>query len=230
MNKTQKRLGVISNILSWVVLIALTVALIFTVFNVVEAKRTGEDVYLLDHRPIVVLTGSMEPTMRENSIIISKKVDSMDDIAVDDIVTYHVDVNGETIRVTHRITKIDENGTIYTKGDNNMVGDAYPITIDNVKSKTVLIMNWVADLIAKWNSGTAGKITILCPLVLIVLLIAYIGQMKAIKAEEEANKKSEQLDAVLNELNARKMQDSMTTVEDEKLDEIFGKEVNEDEK
>lgn len=221
MNNSKKRLGVISNVISWLILISLTIALIFTVFNVVEAKRTGEDVYLLGYRPIVVLTGSMEPTMRENSIIISKKVESLNDISVNDIVTYHIDINGETIRVTHRITQIDEDGTIYTKGDNNMVSDAYPIHIENVKSKTVLIMNWVADLVNKWESGVAGKITILCPLILIILLIAYLGQLKAIKAEEEANKKSEQLDAVLNELNAKKMQDSMTTVKNENLEDIL---------
>lgn len=226
----KKRFAVLSNILSWVVMIGLFITLIFVMFDVIEAKRTGEDVYLLDHRPIVVLTGSMEPTMRENSIIISKRVDSMEDIKVDDIVTYHVEVNGEIIRVTHRITDIKEDGTIYTKGDNNMVGDAYPIRIDNVKSKTVLIMNWVADVVETWNSGTSGKIMVLCPVVLVVLLLMFLGQMKAIKAEEEANKKSEQLDAVLEELNARKMQDSMTAVEDKTLEEIMESEENSNEK
>lgn len=215
----KKRAAVVSNIISWMVMIALFLGLLVTVFNVVESKRTGEDVYFLDHRPIVVLTGSMEPTMRENSIIISEKVESIDELHVGDIITYHVEVDNEIIRVTHRITSISEDGLIRTKGDNNSVGDAYPITIDNVQDRTVFIMNWVATLVEKWQSGTAGKIQIIAPVVLFILVAWYFSNLKAIKAEEEAERRSQQLDAVLDVLATNGLNSAN---EKDKLDEKEG--------
>ncbi len=114
-----------------------------------QSVKTGEDPTFFGYRSIMVLTGSMEPTMMTNSIAITKEVETLDDIQVGDIVTYHItDEEGITLRITHRIHEIGQDGNIYTKGDNNSTVDRYVLTIENIDSKVIYIMNWVAAIIA----------------------------------------------------------------------------------
>ena len=101
----------------------------------------------LGYQPVLIQTGSMEPTMRTHSIAVAKRVDSMKEISQGDIITYRVyDETGKSITITHRIYNIKDDGTIITKGDNNRVADSYNITIDNVKAKIVFTWNGAATI------------------------------------------------------------------------------------
>ena len=149
-----------SNILSWVFLIAMIGLLIFTTLTTFNAKKTGEAAFLFGYRPVLVLTGSMEPYMMTNSLVVTKKVDDISDLEVGDVVTYHMQSSeGRMLRITHRIIAID-NGTIYTKGDNNRVSDGYELTIGNIESEVVAVFNQTAWVAQKWQT-TAGKILII---------------------------------------------------------------------
>lgn len=157
--KTSKIVG---NIFSWVFNIVCIAALVFACFSLYVSKTTGEPATVFGYRPVYILTGSMEPYMRTNSIAITKNVDSLDELKKDDVITYHVfdtDTN-QKITITHRIYDIKEDGSLITKGDNNPVADAYNLTIDNVEAKVVCVWNWVATLIAYWGT-TSGKIVII---------------------------------------------------------------------
>ena len=69
----------------------------------------------------VVLTPSMEPTIKVGSIVYDKKVD-FTSLKVDDIITFTSSQYNKI--VTHRINSIDyANLTIVTKGDNNTLVD-----------------------------------------------------------------------------------------------------------
>ena len=94
----------------------------------------------------------------------------------------------KTIVVTHRIKKIHEDGSITTKGDNNRVADAIPITIDNIEAKVVLTCNWVADLIHTWDT-TKGKL-IICSLAAGVLLFLF-GLQALLEKDEDKGKRKE---------------------------------------
>lgn len=158
------------NGVSWVILIALLFGCFFSLKMVLEAKKTGEQVFLLGHRPVFVLTGSMEPYMRENSICVTKEVNNINELAVGDVITYHIEnEKGRMIRITHRIINIDDNGHIKTKGDNNNVSDIYTLSIDNVEAKVVVVFNWVATIVNAWNSGTKGKIVVLTPISVVIM-------------------------------------------------------------
>ena len=61
--------------------------------------------------------------------------------------------NSVTLVITHRIKKIEEDGTITTKGDNNRVVDAAVFTRDNVDAKVVFVFNWAAVLIHMWATA-----------------------------------------------------------------------------
>ena len=79
----------------------------------------------------VVLSGSMEPELSVDDVIIVKKTD---DFGVDDMVVF----NDHGILVVHRVISIDGDN-ITTKGDANNTADE-PITRDVVKGKVIKVL------------------------------------------------------------------------------------------
>lgn len=149
-----------------------------SIFSFIQMKNAGTDGFLdtFGYQPVYIKTGSMEPAIKTKSIIITKRVDSMDDIAIDDVVTYVVyDATGKEIRITHRIYNIKEDGTIITKGDNNRVADSYSLTIDNIKAKVIHIWNWAADF-QNMLGTTSGKVIVGCVAGIFVVLLWLWGQ------------------------------------------------------
>ena len=79
----------------------------------------------------VVLSGSMEPELSVDDVIIVKKTD---DFGVDDMVVF----NDHGILVVHRVISIDGDN-ITTKGDANNTADE-PITREVVKGKVIKVL------------------------------------------------------------------------------------------
>lgn len=165
----------ISSFFSWLFLILAIVFSIFTSVTVFQAKQSGEDAYIFGYRPIFILTGSMEPYIETYGFALSKQITDLDDVQVDDVISFHVTTEaGNVIRVTHRVIRITEDGFVYTKGDNNRVEDGYPLTIENLESKVVMVFNqtaWIAD---KWNSGLAGKVLLISIVFAVVMIYATV--------------------------------------------------------
>lgn len=165
----KKKLNVVKEILSWVLLVAMICLMVFTVYSSYQARQNDEPFFLFGHRPILVLTGSMEPYMLTNGICLTKEVTSIDQLEIGDVITYCTDnAEGNKIRITHRIIDL-VNGQIFTKGDNNPVDDGFALTIDNVESEVVAVFNGTAWLVQKWQT-TSGKVMIISFAVGIILL------------------------------------------------------------
>ena len=77
-------------------------------------------------RPLVVISGSMEPILKVGGILYYEKI-NLDDFKKDDILVYQLN---EHI-VSHRIVNINEYG-FETKGDNNNSSDSYIVDKNNV--------------------------------------------------------------------------------------------------
>ncbi|KAA1415333.1 signal peptidase I [Nocardioides humilatus] len=80
-------------------------------------------------RPVVITSGSMEPTISTGAMVVSRSV-SADDVAVGDVVTVRTTTGS---RVTHRVVEISGDGGVVTlrlKGDANADPDpvSYPAT------------------------------------------------------------------------------------------------------
>lgn len=89
-----------------------------TWFDVMDAKSRGEVPTVLGYQIYEVQTGSMDPTLPVKSLILSKKVESPENLEKGDIITF---INGDGITVTHRIIEVvDVHGQVgyRTKGDN----------------------------------------------------------------------------------------------------------------
>lgn len=165
----KKKLNIVKEIFSWILLVSMLCLMVYSVYSSVQAKKNDEPFFLLGYRPILVLTGSMEPYMLTNGVCLTKEVTSIDELELGDVITYHMkNEGGKTIRITHRIIAID-NDEIFTKGDNNHVDDGYPLSIDQVESKVIAVCNGTAWIIQKWQT-TAGKIMILSFVAFFILL------------------------------------------------------------
>lgn len=89
---------------------------------------------LARYHPLVVLSGSMEPTYKIGSILYYKE-DLGKNLKEGDVITY-VMKNGDY--VSHRIVSIEDD-LITTKGDANNVVDAVKTPKENVKGKVAKI-------------------------------------------------------------------------------------------
>ena len=88
---------------------------------------------VLGYRPVVVLSGSMEPTYKVGSVIYYKEA-AFKDIEVGDPITFHG--NDSDILVTHRVVeKLEETREFGTEGDANGSRDPGYVSYDNVVGK-----------------------------------------------------------------------------------------------
>ena len=89
--------------------------------------------FVMGHKPVIVLSGSMEPVYPVGSMIYYKSSD-FEDIKEGDVITFRL--GGGTL-ATHRvIRKDDENQEFITKGDNNQSEDVEPVSYEAVAGKT----------------------------------------------------------------------------------------------
>lgn len=137
-------------------LIIIIFILLFTLYSKFILKE--ELIKLYNTAILVVLTGSMEPTIKSGEMIIIKE---QTDYNVDDIVTYKEDRN---FFVTHRIINKYED-KYETKGDNNNLIDE-PIDKDQIEGKVI------------YHSKVCGFfiLYLLKPITLIVIIIFIVKE------------------------------------------------------
>lgn len=88
---------------------------------------------VMGFRPVVVLSGSMEPTYRVGSVIYYQKT-PFEQIQVGDPITFLSSENG--VMVTHRVVEKDETGRAFgTEGDANGGRDPGMVPYENVVGK-----------------------------------------------------------------------------------------------
>ena len=141
MKDAKKTFQLICKIAEWVLTIAVIALSLYCIVGVCMNK--GSEFYLFGYKPVVVLSGSMEPYMETNSLVIVKQTK---DIQEEDVVMFHIDKDN---MVCHRVMDIDDEGNITTKGDNNDVEDFETITVDDIEGKVVVRMNFLSPIISK---------------------------------------------------------------------------------
>lgn len=133
---------------AYLVLIVLIVAFLMSLIN------DGSQ-YFLGHTARIVVSGSMEPNIKINSLCIIQKCD-IEDIQEDDIVCFNYSQD-----IVHRVVgkSTNESGVtvLYTKGDANSSADDIEIHGDMVIGKVTYIFNNLAPIITKY-SVSPGKI------------------------------------------------------------------------
>lgn len=162
-----------------------------TVMNVILAVIVAfaillVGVRLVGLRPLVVLSGSMEPTYHVGSMIYVKSVDP-ESIEVGDPITFLI--NEDLDMATHRVIEIDaENQHFYTKGDANDAADGAPVHFNNLVGKPIFsipklgyVSNWVMNPPGMYIAG-AG--------VVIYLILMFMPDV--LKKAEDADRRAEE--------------------------------------
>ena len=197
-----KILRVIINVIS----VLLIVLALFVLLSVVMTKP-GQAPNVMGYSSFRVLSGSMEPTLRTDSMILVKKVDPSE-IRPDDIISfYSSDPTLSGAVNTHRVLSVEKQNGIYifyTKGDANLVPDEFTTTGNDVIGVVVFSSFLLGKLIRLLSNPIVFIPVIMVPLVLLLVLnmIKTVRLAKQAAAEEE----KKQIQAVKEELERRKRQ------------------------
>lgn len=153
LKKRNKRL--IARIFTFLLLLIIAPAMIF-LGTVILDKNGRHDFF--GYNLYVVISESMEPEILVNDCVILKKVDSINSLAVGDVVGY---VNSQGQIVVHQIVKIRENSSgmieFETKGVNNVSSDQKRVGFEQIVGKHVKTITWLGNLIIFFRS-TLGMI------------------------------------------------------------------------
>ncbi|MFI3228271.1 MAG: signal peptidase I [Clostridia bacterium] len=168
-----------------VLLVATT---IFSAIIIFQMSKNGY-VSIFDMSVFRVVTGSMEPTIPVNAMLISKETD-IESIQLSDIVCFESQEEYlQGIIITHRVIDIlqDEQGEIVlrTKGDANSVEDSYLVSEDNLVGKVVWHTNsegTMTSIISVITSANGFVSFIVLPCMFISTIIMR-DSMKSIKKE-----------------------------------------------
>ena len=138
--------------------------------------------YICGITPYVVLSGSMEPTIKTGSLCFINKHAKYEQIKEKDIIAFKS--NGTL--VTHRVDEITDDGFV-TKGDNNDNQDGSLVTKDNFVGKNIF---WIpkAGFVIKLIQSTKGKIIFGTCVVLLLVTGLLFGDDKKKVSKEEKNK------------------------------------------
>ena len=130
-----------SSILMYATTFVLVIVGIMLLAYFFDFKRRLSNVEAPLYGAYVIISGSMEPIIRVQDAVLTKRVDA-DDIDIGDVVTYRsTDSSYYGILITHRVVNITErNGQrVYiTKGDHNETVDRSPITADQIYGKVIM--------------------------------------------------------------------------------------------
>ena len=211
--KAKKILNIVLTSLEAVVVVVL---LLFSVITISSSSTCDNVASIFGTSTFTVLTDSMEPTIKEGSLIFAKKLSEEEkyELKEEEIITFEasLDVDGdgkkELVFNTHKIYKVIPAGEMYegmsygtvtyvTKGDKYDDPDPYVVLPTQVVAKYSFHLEGIGDLIYSAKQGNRYFFVIVLPLILLFGLNAYYvvkivlenQKEKALAINEEEKKK-----------------------------------------
>ncbi|MDD6005611.1 MAG: signal peptidase I [Firmicutes bacterium] len=161
---------VISVILDIVSAVLIGLATLVLILNFVGSANYGYHTYR-------VLTGSMEPAIKTNSLIVVHE----EEFTEGDIISFFSsDPSISGMVNTHRVVSIDGD-RITTKGDANDFNDIYPVSKDNVIGKVIFQSYFIGEVMTLMSNPIIFFGCIAVPL--LIMLISSL--MDAIRCKKE---------------------------------------------
>ncbi|WP_157842671.1 signal peptidase I [Bacillus alkalisoli] len=127
-----KFLKIISKITTGILLFCL----VFAAILAISSHLSGGTPKFFGKTMMIVLSGSMEPTIPTGSAIFVEEVDPRE-LQVGDVITFESPIHENTRIITHRITEIFNFGQLefIAQGDSNEAADPMPIPAQNILGK-----------------------------------------------------------------------------------------------
>ena len=178
LKKVQKR-KLIRRILVKVIYILLLPIILWELIIVIKTiKNPNETPDVFGIKTFTIISGSMEPNISVNDLVIIKKVEKSE-IKKGDIISFKI--NGEII--THRVINIetDTNGEILytTQGDANNIQDYNKITFENIEGKYIGKIPKVGKIVITLKNKET--LTVLIVLLLIIYVLEERNSSKKLK-------------------------------------------------
>ena len=184
----------IVNVIGIILCVILIPILFINCFLIVKGIANKNEVPSIGgNAPLIVLTGSMDPTIKAGDLIVTKKIDAKD-VKVDDVISFFdPEGNGSSI-VTHRVIgiEIDEtSGEIFfrTQGDNNDIADMTPVSEKNLVGRWEGTRFWGLGYVVLFTQSTVGIIVIIA--VIVAGIFVYMMIRKRIQDKETDSLKAE---------------------------------------
>lgn len=191
MAKNKKGVSFYLMIVAYVVLIPILLMNILLIIDTYTDEEHIPSVFGVS--PVIVLSGSMEPTFDAGALIFIKDVD-VEDLEVDDVICY---LSSGTA-ITHRIYSVSDDGeiTFVTKGDANNAVDRSTVSEDQIEGKYIWHINGLGTF-AMFTQTTTGMVVCIGLPVLLYLIVDFLNSRKAKSAQQD---KTAQLEAELARL------------------------------
>ena len=122
------------------------------------------------YRIYTILTGSMEPILPVNSLVVVKSLQGTEPIS-GDIVTFHANRLGEDITLTHFFAKTEEkDGNVYyrTHANGNETYDIYDTTYEDIKGTYVTHIPYIGRYVLFLGSPYGIGMMGICFIVLVL--------------------------------------------------------------
>ena len=191
-----------------VVAVGLIAASAFVLLLVVLTPA-GQVPRVLGYSIFRVMTGSMEPEIPEDSMLLVKKTPP-EDIQPGDIITFFSpDPSLGGAVNTHRVVEVEkESGTLLfiTKGDANPAADRWPVEASALVGRVVFRSHGLGRLVRLLSNPLVFVGLILLPLLVILVMNLY----RAVRLAADIAKQEEEaaLRQALEEIKAKQNQDN----------------------
>ena len=187
MNKTDKRKAAGKNLLRIILLILCGAVLGINVYLANANRLVGNALPMpFGYGAAVVLSGSMEPNLSKDDLIIVKKADAY---KPSDIVIFQ---DGRSL-VVHRIIDMDGE-TVTTKGDANNTADK-PIERSQIKGKVLFSIPFAGKIVNFMKT----PVGVICIIIAVVALIEIPHGKDKKKNDEEVRKILEEIERLKKE-------------------------------
>lgn len=185
LKKALPTIRLVKNIVCWTLIVLFTLAIITFMITRISGGTPSFFGYSL-HR---IVSGSMEPELEINEVILNKDIGDASEIAVGDIVTFQGGEKFGNHEVTHRVLSAPYENTsgdtvIVTKGDANDVDDG-EIDVRNVKSKNIAKLPLIKNIYNFFFSVWGLALFIFLLLLIFIDEIINIFKLSSARVEQE---------------------------------------------
>ncbi len=206
-----RAINILKNVVCWTLIACLVVVLV-TFFM---SRTSGETPSIFGYSILRVSSGSMEPELMVNDVILDHKVDDVKTLKEGDIITFQGSGELSGLLVTHKIIKApyEENGKIMlqTRGIANEIADQ-PIEATDVRGIMICKVPYLDTVynifLSPWG------LLILIGLVILIFIDEIIAIIKIVTGNYDTDEK-EDIGEIIDRLqNEKKLESAENTTDD----------------
>lgn len=203
---SKKKVHSILSVVLCLILIPVILINLTLIFKGFSSNDEMPDV--IGYRPVIVLSGSMEPTFNTGDMILLEPAKDPENLQKDDVIAYLVGGKVTTHRIV-QVTELEGKKMYITKGDYNNIEDRIPVEPSQIQG--VYNGKRIPNLgnIMMFMQSNMG--------ILVFLGVPFAGYIlwDIFKRRKDSNKKTAQLEAELAKLKAEQENKEKETQNDE---------------